>query len=71
MVGKEFTNYYHFKDGLCVALVFVSTVGGTNEGAAKKAMLNAYRRSPSDIKEFRPRPMPGANYVTFDGRNCH
>lgn len=69
MVGKEFTNYYDFKDGLKVALVFVSTFGGTNENAAKKAMLKAYRRTESDIKTMHTLPQPG-NYVTFDGRKC-
>ena len=70
MSGRELTNYYHFKDGLNVALVFSSTFGGTNEGAAKKAMLNAYKRSESDIKTMWSRPQAGVNYVTFDGTKC-
>lgn len=69
MIGEKLTNYYHFKDGLNVALIFVTTFGGTNEGAARKAMLKAYGRTEKDIKTMWTSPK-ASNYVTFDGSNC-
>lgn len=64
---SEMTTYYYFKDGLKVELLhYVS-----NKWAAEKAMLNAYRRSQSDISHTGGQRMPGNSYVTFDGRDFH
>lgn len=66
-MAAETITYYYFKDGLKVELIHC-----VNNGyAAKKAMLNAYRRSDSDISHTGGKRMSGNSYVTFDGRDFH
>ena len=66
-MSSEKETYYYFKDGTNVRLLHYVN----NLYAAEKAMLQAYRRSSSDISHKGGRAMPGNAYSTFDGRDFH
>ena len=64
----EIKQYYHFKDGLNVELIYRSN----NKCAAEQAMFNAYRRTNKDVAHQQGgKPSPGVAYVTFDGTKFH
>ena len=66
-MASEMRSYYRLKGGLNIELIHCVN----NKFAAEKAMLNAFRRTKSDIASSGGSPTPGVAYTPFDGRNCH
>jgi hypothetical protein len=63
---REMETFYFFRDGTIVCLLHYPY----NQYAAKKAMLQTYGKSESDISNTGSQ-VNGRGYSTFDGRNFH
>lgn len=63
---SEMETFYFFLDGTIVCLLHYHH----NQCAAKRAMLQTYGKSESDISHTGSKAN-GREYSTFDGRNFH
>lgn len=64
-MSSEMQTFYFFKDGTVICLLHYVN----NKYAAEKAMLQAYRRTSSDISHSGSKS--NVPYTTFDGRDYH
>ena len=67
-MSNEMVTYYVFRDGTKISLIHYVN----NKAAAEKAMLQTYRRSPSDISHSGfGSDTHRKDWPTFDGRSFH